>query len=255
VGQSLKAILQLIAIVAGTFALFAWFDSNHPDEIVWATRIGAPAIVIAISWLLIRNMRRKEILPDMLAKITPQYFEANGLSFAFVPAIADGICWMHVFFQNRYEKMCQARIVLTPPKTFFLGRSKTQGIDIQIDCEGAAFGVHRTPWPINQKLQGKTVKCEVGCTNRYPTGAGKLMRFREGLRCSPPSSGVARAAATAGFALVGVIRISRPSTVTLRMPAGVAVEIPAGIEDATEILWRPDLPTGGFPVVQMANKQ
>jgi hypothetical protein len=248
-GQSLRAILQLVLIIAALTTMFVWLASDHPDQVIWAIRFAAPAVVGVIIWLLVRNMQRKEILPDLLREIVPHYFERDGLCFAFVPSTINGVCWVQVFFQNRYEKVCSARIVLQPPaKSFWIGRLPLPTINVDIDCDGGAFGTYRTPWAVPLKVQGKTVKCDISCTTKYPSGRGKLLRFREGLRVGAPSSDIARAAVAVSLLLIGVLRLSRPARVRMHLPTGIADQLPPELLPFVKISWRPDLPTGGFPV-------
>jgi hypothetical protein len=255
-GQSFKAILQLFLIGAVITAVVAWSDDAKPTPTTWTCRLVASTVAIMLIWVLWRNMRRKENLPDMLAQACGTYFERDGFCFAFAPSVVGSVCWMNLYFQNRYAQPCHARVVLQPPvKSFGIRRLPLTGIDVDIDCDGGAYGVCRIPWPIDAQMQGKTVACEVACDTAYPNGAGKLLRFREGLRAGAPSGGARRAAVTAGLLLVGAISISRPATASLSLPASVASQLPPGLAPVTEILFRPDLPTGGFPVLPVATAQ
>jgi hypothetical protein len=255
-GQSVKAILQLILIIAGITALVLWTDDSiKPTLEVTFFRIAAPAVSLLIVVVLWRNSRRKETLPDHLAKASRSYFERDGFCFAFVPIVQDGVCLMQIYFQNRYARACNARVVLQPPvKSLGIRRLPIPGIDVDIDCDGGAFGVCRVPWPIGAAMQGKKVAFEIACATRFAQGRGKLLRYREGLRAGTPGSG-RNVAATAGLLLVGVVSVSRPATVTFTLPTGVAEQTPAGIEPVVEIVYRPDLPTGGFPVVPVGPSQ
>jgi len=249
-GQSVKAILQLILIIAGLAAVILWTDGSiKPSPAVTLFRFLTAAVSLLIIVVLWRNARRKETLPDHLAKAARSYFERDGFCFAFVPVVQNGVFLMQVFFQNRYARPCTARVVLQPPvKSFGIRRLPIPGIDVDVDCDGGAFGVCRLPWPISAEMQGRKVAFEIACATRYPQGRGKLLRYREGLRAGTPGSG-RRAAATAGLLLVGVVSVSRPATFTFKLPTGIAEETPPGIEPVVEILYRPDLPTGGFPVI------
>lgn len=255
-GQSIKAILQLILIIAGITALILWTDDSiKPSPTLTIFRIATPAVSVLIIVILWRNSRRKETLPDHLAQACRSYFERDGLCFAFIPLVQNGICWMQIYFQNRYARPCNARVVLQPPvKSFGIRRLPLAGIDVDVHCDGGAFGVYRIPWPIDAKMQGRKVACEIACATHYPQGRGKLLRYREGLRAGVPGSG-RNVAATAGLLLVGVVSVSRPATVTLTLPTGVAEQIPPGLEPVAEILFTPDLPTGGFPIVPIAVSQ
>src|SRR6185437_11018669 len=103
-GQSLKAVVQLSLMVFFMAAFCFWAIPEHPDEIIWVFRFVMPIVTALVLWVLIRDMRRKETLPDKLREVAANYFERNGFCFAFVPSVSDGVCWMNVFFQNRYEK-------------------------------------------------------------------------------------------------------------------------------------------------------
>lgn len=250
---SLKAVVQLalilVAIAAGAF----WALPDRPDGIIWTLRIALPLVAILLGWLLWRDSRRKDLVPDFLRELAPGYFERDGLCFTFVPRMSFGIWWLDVYFQNRYDKLCETRIILQAPrKSFWFGRLPLPGIDVSVCCDGGAFGVVKVPWPIPLSIQGKRVTCEIAAHTRYPQGSGKMLRFREGLRVGTPGSDVGRAAVTGGLLLVGVIRISRPASLTMQLPVGVAEAVPSGVHMTTEIIWRPDLPTHAFPVVMTA---
>ena len=248
-GQSVKAVLQLVTGVLAIATLFAWALPLHPDWTVWAARVGFPAGAVALGWGLYRTSRRKEPLPDLLARTAGAYFERDGMCFGFVPAItADKACWMQVFFQNRYDKPCAARIVLRPPgRKLGFGRWPMTTVDVTVECEGAAFGVHRTPWPVPVKLQGRTARFDVACRTEYPDSRGKLMRFREGKRAGLPGGDLGRAAVALGAAAVGALVISRPARWQVSLPKGVTESAPANAAASTEILWRPDIPHGQSP--------
>jgi hypothetical protein len=242
--------------VFGITAVVAWFIQKVPAEIVWTLRIGAGLATVALVWLLWRfGRRRPEVLPDLLARVVPNYFERDGFCFAFVPAVTqDGQCWMQVFFQNRFEHPCRGRAVLKPPsRNFSLGRWPLQTVDVTVECEGAAFGVARVPWPIPAKLQGKLAKCEVAGAAKFPNGRGKLMRYHDGLRAGAVGGDIGRALLTVGALAGGAIVVSRPARMQFKLPHGVREDVVPGAGPATQILWRPDLPTGGFPVLPVVS--
>jgi hypothetical protein len=75
---------------------------------------------------------------------------------------------------------------------------------------------------------------------------GRRLRTQEGLRVAMPADPAGRAALTAGLLLAG-IRM-RHAALTLRLPEGVADAPSPGAAPVVEILWRPDLATGGVPL-------
>ena len=206
-GTSVKAILQLAMIISAIGALIIWaLPNDQPDGITWCFRLGFPAMAIFLIVILAREAGREEILPDLLLQRTGSYFEQGGFCFGFVPIVINGISWMQIYFHNRYERPCSARVVLQPPREYFLGKQlRLLPIDVKVECGGAEFGVCRAPWPIPRRLQGKKKKYEVACDVKYPRGRGKLLRFREGGRVGTP----------------GEIYFSRTASLTVILPGPV----------------------------------
>ena len=246
-GQSVKAILQLTLIVGAVVGLCAWVISDRPDDAVWVTRFAAPAVALVAGFILFRAATRKDLAPDMLRDQFGSYFERDGLCFAPVVAVAEGRCFFNAYFQNRYSGACAAELIFQPGKKF-IGRHNVPTVAFEVDCPGGAFGVVRIPYPVPGEYQGRQVSFDVVARTRYPAGAGKLLRFREGMRVGTPSSSSAAVAKTVGLLAVGVISYSKAANCTLMLPTGVAATNVGEAAMETEILWQPDLPTGGFPV-------
>jgi hypothetical protein len=106
-------------------------------------------------------------------------------------------------------------------------------------------------WPIPADLQGETFRCEVAGSTEYPNGLGRRLRTQEGLRVITPANTATGAAVTGGLLLLAGVRL-RHAALTLRLPENVADSPSTGAAPTIEILWQPDLPTGGFPVVPAA---
>ncbi len=254
-GQSARAVLQAVVLFVGIAAVISWCPLGMPTAAAWAMRLGTTGVTGTAGWLLWRyGRRRAEVLPDLLARTAGNYFERDGFCFAFVPGVtADGQSWMRVFFQNRFERPCRGRAVLRPPSRHLsLGRWPLPTVDVTVDCDGAAFGVYRTPWPVPAKLQGRVAKCDVAGAVRYPNGRGQMVRFRDGLRAGSAGGDLAKAALTVSMAAVGGLYVSRPARMQVKLPLGVGERPADGAAASVQILWRPDLPTGGFPVLPAA---
>lgn len=247
-GQSLKATLQLMLIVSAIVALFAWFVSEHPDDVVWATRFIAPTIAIVIGYVLFLAATKKDLAPDFLRERFGSYFERDGLCFSPALTVSEGRCFFNAFFQNRFSGACAGEIVFQPGKKF-VGRHQVAAVAFKLECPGGAMGVVRIPYPIPLDYQGRQMKFDVVARARYPAGAGKMLRFREGTRVGTPSSSAAHAAKTVGLLAVGVISYSKAASCTLTLPTGVGSTDFGEAAIETEILAQPDLPTGGFQVI------
>lgn len=249
--QSLKAIIQLVALVCVLVSAGVWTMPRHPDATVWICRFVFPLASLAIGYFLFRLDRKKDLAPDFLRAQFGGFFERDGL--CFMPDVRaqqdDGVCWIDIYFQNRYSGNCVCDLIIQPPvKTLGIRRHKVPTIAIEIVCPGGAFGVTRVPYPINSDYQGRKMAYEVAARTQYPNGAGKMLRFRDGMRVGKHEHQVGRAAVTLGLAAVGVISISSPAKFTIVLPKKVSESLPPEVTESTEILWHYDAPTGGFPV-------
>ena len=250
--QSLKAVLQLVAIVCGIVSFGVWAIPQRPDAVVWGCRVLFPLVTVALGYVLFRVARKPDLAPDILRQQFGTYFERDGL--CFVPVVGTSgearTCWFSIFFQNRYTGACACDLIIQPGgKSFRLGRHDVPTVAVQIDCPGGAVGVTRVPYPIPAKYQGKKMRYEIAARTKYPAGSGRMLRFREGLRVGSHQHALGHAAKTLGLLAVGVISYSRPASITVALPAHVAETAPPEATVQTELLWTFDAPTGGFPVL------
>jgi hypothetical protein len=72
--------------------------------------------------------------------------------------------------------------VLSGSKLFFKTQANVVQVAVGISCDAAAFGKASIWWPVPEEAQGKEVSIDVAASVKYPTGRGRLLRFRDGLR-------------------------------------------------------------------------
>lgn len=251
--SSFQVVFRLAFVVCCLALLrLCIFKTNIPSTLLWEIRGGLAVMALgSLFGCVWRPRRGPETLVDHLAQITPGYFERDGLCFAFAPAFEEnGRCVMNVFFQNRYSGASQARLLLTPPKSF-LGKRVVEPVDVAFPCEGGAFGVLRMYWDVPDHAEGTEVKFSVKADVGYPEGRGRELRFREGVQASSTGVGFAILIGIL-FGAVGTMVIISPSFLKMRLPRSDG-KIRGGSQagknlPSLETLWRPDLPTGGFAV-------
>lgn len=251
-GQSLKAVVQLLLIVFGIAALMFWLMPQRADALVWMLRVTLSVGTVGIAYLLFRVARRQDLAPDILRQQFGTYFERDGLCFVPVFTLSrdeGDACSFTIFFQNRYSGPCTCDLIVRPmAKSFRFKRPDVPMVAVQIECPGGAVGVTRIPYPIPREFQGQTIQYEVSAQTHYPSGAGILLRFREGIRVGGHQHALGQAAKTLGLAAFGVIYASRPATTKMTLPSDVPEASPPGATVITGLLWEWDEPTGGFPV-------
>jgi hypothetical protein len=248
------ALAVLIALLL--CALASWLLGSRDQWWVWGARILLPVICIDLAWALHKyHPRLAERIADPLRDIVGGYYEKDGMCFSpqFKPNI--GICWVHLYVQNRYERAGSVRISLTVP-----GRN-TDDLDVfeEIECKGGSLVVRRIPYAVPPGAAGHMIYFRVAASSHYPKGRGRLLRHREGTRVAGTNEtnlmpyGCTFAVL---LALVGRVAWGRaePTIVGIRLPAGAA-QVPDDIPGEQELLWEPSLPTGGFFVLPPKEEQ
>ena len=251
--------IQLLLITLLFVTACAWGVNDAPQGYLWLFRVATPLAAIATAWWLWKVMRQPERYPDLLRQLTRggRYLEKDGVCFAPTFDIAnDGrTCMLGIAFQNRNSGHASVQIVMNPlAGSFHVRAPKLSPIRASIECPGGAFGVWRFPYPIPAKYQGKTISFAVGADTKYPAGRGELLRWRTGMRVSSVEElRPTHQLAVSLLALcIGILYIKRPGSVTLTLPRGVTEALPPDAPTpatAQEILWTPEIATGGFPIL------
>jgi hypothetical protein len=242
-GESAKSVLALMMIIGMVGSVMAWMM----DGAAWQPKAAFPALAIGSLGILVWSLTRKDKFPDLLRKTCGAYFERDGFCFAILPAATKGEGRLDIYFQNRYENPCRAQVAIRPSQQFFLNRRPIEMLTIEIECEGAAFGVARVPWAVPKKLQGKRQSFDVGAHVEYPSGRGKMIRFRDGLRVGTAKRDIWSGLLTMSGAVGGMVVLAQPAKIHLVLPKGIGEDV---AEDAhapikIETLWRP---SAGEPI-------
>jgi hypothetical protein len=190
-----------------------------------------------------------ENLPDHLAPFGQRVFESNGLCFAVTLREHERICWLSLFFQNRYARPCRGDVALVPPlRSFRLGRHVTPPVKMPIQCAGGAFGVVHLPYPVAAIVAGRRITFDVSAAIQYPNRRGKELRFTSGIPVPAiprPGIDLDHLVLTHLIPLAGLIELICNTfaghRVTLKLPDRALA--PAGAAPQAEILWRPAVPT------------
>jgi hypothetical protein len=244
--------LLVLLIVLGFVTLGGWMATVGRPDVIWTCRLGAPLAMLATAWAMRRAYVAPTVLPDRLYEIAGKYFEAKG--FCFQPAIGtldDGRGQVAIFFQNRYARTVVAKVQMLPGvRSLRLSRHPLPRVEVEIECPGGAFGVVRVPFTVPPKYAGRRISYDVAAEARYGAGRGKLLHVRNGIRVGTPRE--LRQSYQLLLVLLmlplGLLVSNRAARITFRLPATAPDN---GLDRGpanTEILWTPDLPTGGFPV-------
>jgi hypothetical protein len=242
-GESFKAVVSLIGIILAIAGALAWID-DRPNSTTWVLRFGLPSLALGVLAFLIALHRRKDLEPDLLARIGKPYFNRDGLAFLATTVVQDGVAFVRIYYQNQNDRPSRGRIAMRPQRGFFLNRPGIDAILAEVTCEPAEFGVATIPIPVPSKLQGKSWKFEVGASVEYPDGKGKRVRYQDGLflRTNAKFTKGFEAALTVLGAAGGAIVWHSPARIDLPLPQGVSETVPQNFVGTAETLWIPGQP-------------
>jgi hypothetical protein len=241
--------------MAAVGAVAAWVLPHWPDFWEWVARILLPLVVVDLGWLLYRTRTRrvKNPMPDLLRKLVGGYYERAGMCFAPRFVTKDGICWLHLYVQNRYARGGAIRILMRVHGR----RIPEADVDEAIVCGGGAVVVRRIPYVVPPGLGGNRVTFEIKAATDYPSGRGAMVRLDEGTPVTGTRPETNPLPLGCTFALLSVMTVgfyvylksstAVPALYGERLPA-VNAKVPDDLPGEQEVLWEPDLPTGGFPV-------
>jgi len=116
-------------------------------QLSWVFRIGGPVLGLAFLGLLLWGIIGAARYLIFLSGNLAGFFEKDGFCFWPAPEIREGVCWLDVWYENRYERPCESILVIKPAQGFFLTRRNIQGLVIRVDCDPASVGRGGGAWP------------------------------------------------------------------------------------------------------------
>ena len=237
--HNLKHALRLTAggvaaaLLMATVA--AWAAPADATPLLWVVRVAAPLAALALGAAAIYMAPPPGAVPDLLARVSPVSFERGGLVFAPKFVLDGGSCYFCVYFQNRFRGHAAARVDVRAPRGWFdLRQPALADVSVSIECPGGAFGVAWMHYAVPKAEQGRRAVYRVCASTDYPQGRGEQLSPCRGRRV--PSAGPRGRAGSGARAW-------------MLLPTAVPEVGPSRVEVHTSLLWQPDLPTGGFPVL------
>lgn len=247
-GESLRSVCLLTMMVGSIASCVFW--TMDPTPVIWGVRVGLAVLTVGSFAAVVLSMTRKDRAPDYLRKVARNYFNRDG--FCFVPAATemDGVAFLELYFQNHFEKPCNATVALRPARGFFMTRAKFDAIAVRIECEGGAFGVARLAVPVPAKLQGKRQRFEVGASVAYPDGKGSRLRFFDGvyLRSNQNFRDAFSKTLKVAYFAVGGLHLQSPATAEIDLPKNVDEDFGGDAYLDVQTLWK----LGDSPLASVA---
>jgi hypothetical protein len=228
-------------IFLATLALIcvAWMIPGD-SELLYVLRLPLIPLllVFGLMWMARIKPKARWEAPDLLRERFTELFDRDGLSFQAVCSVQDARCTFEIYYQNRFANRCVAKLYFIPME----GASREGPPDVppiraDVECAGGEVGVIRHPYFIGTAWQGKIMIYDVLALVKYPDGEGELLRSREGMDVTEPTSALAEAVQAAGLLAIGLIRFRRGSSLEFRLPEGVNDCPLPDIVAEKEILW------------------
>jgi hypothetical protein len=235
--QNTKQNLMVCTVAAVMFGGISWLIPASKEPGVWWFRIGTMAVLAFVAAFSFWALRRRDLAPDFLSRVSRTFFERDGFAFVIGTEVINSVCHLKVCFQNQYERACQATVVLRTSERWLAPQRRLPDVSISVTCEPGAFGKANAPWALPTELQGKKVLVDVMAKRKYPHGRGKLLRFQSGLRVgSVPGSAVSDLFSFLG--VFGGFHTGRAARIEIQLPQNVAASPVPAIREGTQTVWK-----------------
>ena len=231
--ESVQAIVALLMIIGMLGSVLVFVN----DRVNWIVFSGMLTLTFSSFGLLLWSLLRRDKAPDFLTKIGGTLLERDGFCFKLLTTATKGRCYLELHFQSRYEHPSRAMVVLQPSKGFFLTRPGLASMSVEIECPAGGYGMTSVPWPVAKKFQGKSLSLDVGADVLYPEGRGKMIRYRGGLQVRTAGRDKWKTILTVAGAMGGMIILSNPAKVKIKLPIDVEEMVDDDLPIATSIAW------------------
>src|SRR4051794_17821405 len=234
--QSARQFLLVCTVTAVLFGIVSWMIPVSSEPGIWWVRIGALAILVVLFFVYRWVWNRKDLAPDFFAA-TKHFFEKDGFTFVLGTETINGVCHLLVTFQNRYERDCEASVLVQASERMLAPHKLLPDARVSVACGPAAFGKAWGPWAIPKELRGKSISVDVTASCKYPKGRGKMLRYRAGLNVgTAPQSVVSDSIKLIGA--LGGFHGGAPARARLLLPEDViSVPVPGPAKEMV-IVWK-----------------
>jgi hypothetical protein len=175
--------LGLFISVGGALLCLSWvMKPSSPSDIDLLRNLRIASVIFFFTPIAIAIWvsRIPDPVPDFLAKISTRFFERDGLCFLFTVEEKESCARMVLYYQNRFDKPCTAKIFIGPTAKAFTNLKGFPTFEFNLSSQSAEFGKQSLAWSIPVHFQGKKVLWDMAVQVKYPSGRGALMRGRNG---------------------------------------------------------------------------
>ncbi len=208
--------LKLTLAVIITFALFpAILSWVYMDDFTWAVRAISTALVLVPALLLFKNAMRQDSVPDYLSQLVPEFLEHKGLCFSADRVIRDGVYYLRVLYQSRYDLPAEVTLSFEAMKPAFRKRPPLAIAPVQFSCGRAGFGALLIPVALPKALLGTQIRVAMRAKVRYAgfRSSREMVRVKVGKRM-PSRTGLVE------FIALSAAKTSIANHLVLDIPAG-----------------------------------
>lgn len=178
--ESVKMFCLGLLVLTSFIAVFVWTDFN-PDALSKQLRVfTVVSLIFSISGIVWSFVRIDKV-PDYLAKIGTPYFDCSGFCFLIDIVSIDDKPKLIVIFQNRHDTECHTQVAIRSKHSLISPPASIRSTKIKVYCPPAGFGIEVFPITIQEFPKIQYLDIEVGASVEYPNGAGRTLRFREGV--------------------------------------------------------------------------
>ena len=228
--------LGLFISIGGALLGLSWvMKPSSPSDVDLLRNLKIASVLCFLTPIAIAIWvsRLPDPVPDFLGTISTSFFERDGLCFLIVVEKKESHARMVLYYQNRFNNPCAAKIFVGPTAKAFTDLKGLPSFEFNFSCQSGEFGKQSFAWSIPLRFQGKKVLWDVGAQVKYPSGRGILLRGRNGAAVGDHLIGTGEQAVKA---VVGVS--ARSARVELMMPDNIIEDRERPSDLMSETIWK-----------------
>ncbi len=238
--ESIKALGIVFLVVSIAVFLASVLLPGMRSSTSMSLRAGSIVVFVLSVTAIVAALRQKGEVKDILRETYGSYFECDGICFVIFTEVKEGVCFLKIVFQNRYELAGRCRIILRPTRKNFQ-MQESVALTLEFGFPEGGIGETFIPIPVKREWAGTRQIMDIVAGVMYPFGRGRTLHYgvatvvlRSRVSFSTPFLTTLSYVALLG----GNIFVHQHPNISVDFPKRTAETLPASAKQETVIFWR-----------------
>ncbi len=174
--ESIKALGIVFLVVSIAVFLASVLLPGMRSSTAMSLRAGSIVVFVLSVTAIVAALRQKGEVKDILRETYGSYFECDGICFVIFTEVKEGVCFLKIVFQNRYELAGRCRIILRPTRKNFQ-MQESVALTLEFGFPEGGIGETFIPIPVKREWAGTRQIMDIVAGVMYPFGRGRTLHY------------------------------------------------------------------------------